>query len=135
MKYPESVPLHLHSKFLAGLFIVFIRAFSFAPWQVHICVLRQDDPVVAEKANKLYKDLEAEKVDVLFDDRNCGAGIKFNDADLMGMPIRVVISPKSLQNNEIEITIRKTKESYKVSYDNALREINSLIAKLEEEYK
>ncbi len=112
-----------------------ILPISVAPWQVHICVLRQDDPVVAEKANKLYKDLEANKVDVLFDDRNCGAGIKFNDADLMGMPIRVVISPKSLQNNEIEITIRKTKESYKVSYDNALSEINTLIAKLEEEYK
>ncbi len=112
-----------------------ILPISVAPWQVHICVLRQDDPIVAEKANKLYKDLEANKVDVLFDDRNCGAGIKFNDADLMGMPIRVVISPKSLQNNEIEITIRKTKESYKVSYDNALSEINSLIAKLAEEYK
>ena len=112
-----------------------ILPISVAPWQVHICVLRQDDPVVAEKANKLYKDLEADKIDVLFDDRNCGAGIKFNDADLMGMPIRVVISPKSLQTNEIEITIRKTKESYKVSYDNALSEIKSLIAKLEEEYK
>ena len=112
-----------------------ILPISVAPWQVHICVLRQDDPIVAEKANKLYKDLEANKVDVLLDDRNCGAGIKFNDADLMGMPIRVVISPKSLQNNEIEITIRKTKESYKVSYDNALSEINSLIAKLAEEYK
>ena len=106
-----------------------------APWQVHMCVLRQDDPVVAEKANKLYEDLQAKGIDVLFDDRNCGAGIKFNDADLMGMPIRVVVSPKSLQNNEIEITIRKNKESYKVAYDSAIDEINTFIAKLEEEYK
>ena len=110
-----------------------ILPISVAPWQVHICVLRQDDPVVAEKANKLYEDLQANKIDVLFDDRNCGAGIKFNDADLMGMPIRVVISPKSLQTGEVEITIRKTKESFKVPYDTAIEEIQTLIAKLQEE--
>ncbi|MBE5763887.1 MAG: proline--tRNA ligase [Clostridiales bacterium] len=112
-----------------------ILPITVAPWQVHICVLRQDDEVVASKANALYKDLESNKIDVLFDDRNCGAGIKFNDADLMGMPIRVVISPKSLQNDEVEITIRKTKESFKVKYEDAINEIKNLIAKLEEEYK
>ena len=112
-----------------------ILPITVAPWQVHICVLRQDDEVVASKANALYKDLEANKIDVLFDDRNCGAGIKFNDADLMGMPIRLVISPKSLQNDEVEITIRKTKESFKVKYEDAIEEIKKLIAKLEEEYK
>ena len=110
-----------------------ILPISVAPWQVHICVLRQDDPVVAEKANKLYNDLQSNKIDVLFDDRNCGAGIKFNDADLMGMPIRVVISPKSLQNNEVEITVRKTKESFKVPYDTAIEEIEKLIKTLQEE--
>ena len=92
-------------------------------------------PLFRTKANALYKDLESNKIDVLFDDRNCGAGIKFNDADLMGMPIRLVISPKSLQNDEVEITIRKTKESYKVKYEDAINEIKNLIAKLEEEYK
>ena len=110
-----------------------ILPISVAPWQVHICVLRQDDPVVAEKANKLYEDLQSNKIDVLFDDRNCGAGIKFNDADLMGMPIRVVISPKSLQTGEVEITIRKTKESFKVPYDSAISEIQSLITKMQAE--
>ena len=110
-----------------------ILPITVAPWQVHICVLRQDDPVVAQKANKLYEDLQSNKIDVLFDDRNCGAGIKFNDADLMGMPIRVVISPKSLQNDEVEITIRKTKESFKVPYEKALEEIQELIKKLQAE--
>jgi len=111
-----------------------ILPISIAPWQVHICVLRQDDEIVASKANALYKDLESSGVDVLFDDRNCGAGIKFNDADLMGMPIRVVISPKSLQNDEVEITIRKTKESFKVKYIDAIAEIQKLIKDLSEEY-
>ena len=110
-----------------------ILPISVAPWQVHMCVLRQDDPVVAEKANKLYEDLQSNKIDVLFDDRNCGAGIKFNDADLMGMPIRVVISPKSLQTGEVEITIRKTKESFKVAYENAISEIQKLIENLQKE--
>lgn len=108
---------------------------SIAPWPVHMCVLRQDDPVVNEKANALYQLLEKNDINTLYDDRNCGAGIKFNDADLMGMPIRVVISPKSLATNEVEITIRKTKESFKVSYDDALNEITKLINQLMEEYK
>ncbi len=112
-----------------------ILPMSVAPWQVHLCVLRQDDPVVAEKANKLYKDLEANKIDVLMDDRNCGAGVKFKDADLMGMPIRLVLSPKTLENNEIEVTIRATKESFRIPFDGAIEKIQSMIDEMMEPYK
>ena len=112
-----------------------ILPISVAPWQVHMCILRQDDPVVAEKANALYNDLQSNGVDVLMDDRNCGAGIKFTDADLMGMPIRVVVSPKSLANDEVEITIRATKESFKVKYEDAISKIKSMISEMMEQYK
>ena len=51
------------------------------------------------------------------------AGVKFADADLMGMPIRVLISPRSLKNNEVEIKLRKTGETIMVSTNNALSKI------------
>ena len=108
---------------------------SIAPWPVHMCVLRQDDPQVNEKAQALYQLLESNNIATLYDDRNCGAGIKFNDADLMGMPIRIVISPKSLANNSIEIMIRKNRETMNVEYDCALETIKKLMETLMEEYK
>ena len=104
-----------------------ILPMSVAPWQVHICPLRLDDENVNGKADELYNSLVKQGVDVLFDDRSVAAGVKFNDADLMGMPIRVVISPKSLATDEVEITIRATKECKKVAYSNSIEEIKSII--------
>lgn len=98
-----------------------------APWQVHLCPLRIDDETVAKKAYDLYDKLKKAGVDVLFDDRDVAAGIKFNDADLMGMPIRIVVSPKSLATDEVEITIRKTKESKKYAYDSAVDVVGEII--------
>ena len=104
-----------------------ILPMSVAPWQVHICPLRLDDENVNAKAYELYNKLTKQGVDALFDDRNVAAGVKFNDADLMGMPIRVVISPKSLATDEVEITVRATKECKKVAYAKAVDEINAII--------
>lgn len=110
-----------------------ILPITVAPWQVHICPLRLDDEEVKAKAEKLYKELEVNGIEVLYDDREIGAGVKFADADLMGMPIRIVISPKGLANNEIEITVRKTRETIKVAYDNAIEEVKATIKSLNEE--
>lgn len=101
---------------------------SVAPWQVHLCPLRIDNEEVANKAYALYDELKKAGVEVLFDDRDTAAGIKFNDADLMGMPIRVVVSPKSLATDEVEITIRRTKESQKYAYSDAVKVIKDIIA-------
>ncbi|MGN0788907.1 MAG: His/Gly/Thr/Pro-type tRNA ligase C-terminal domain-containing protein, partial [Christensenellales bacterium] len=98
-----------------------------APWQVHICALRMDNEEVATKANLLYETLTKAGVEVLFDERNVGAGVKFADADLMGMPIRVVVSPKSLANSQVEITLRSTKASEMVAYDDCLAKVQSII--------
>lgn len=104
-----------------------ILPMSIAPWQVHICPLRLDDKNVEEKAYGLYETLTKRGVEVLFDDRSVGAGVKFNDADLMGMPIRVVVSPKSLATGEAEISVRATGECKKVAYENVCGEIESII--------
>lgn len=79
---------------------------TIAPWQVHFCPIRLDNENVSAVADELYKKMENAGIEVLFDDRNVSAGIKLTDSELMGMPIRVVISPKSLANGTAEVTIR-----------------------------
>jgi len=79
---------------------------SIAPWHVQICSLRADQPEVAEISQKIYDELQAKGVEVLWDDRSVSAGFMFSDADLFGVPVRVVISPKGLKNGTIEISAR-----------------------------
>ena len=79
---------------------------SIAPWHVQICSLRADQPEVMEASQKLYDDLTAKGIEVLWDDRSVSAGVMFSDADLFGVPLRVVISPKGLKNGTIEIAAR-----------------------------
>ncbi len=79
---------------------------SIAPWHVQICSLRADQPEVAEQSQKLYDALTARGVEVLWDDRQVSAGVMFSDADLFGVPMRVVVSPKGLKNGTIEIASR-----------------------------
>jgi len=80
---------------------------AIAPWQVQICSLRADNDEVRETSQALYDALNARGVEVLWDDRPVSAGVMFSDADLMGIPLRVVISPKGLEAGTIEISDRK----------------------------
>ncbi|MDY4709046.1 MAG: His/Gly/Thr/Pro-type tRNA ligase C-terminal domain-containing protein, partial [Eubacteriales bacterium] len=66
---------------------------------------------------------------------NVSNGVKFADADLMGMPLRVVVSPRGLAANEVEITDRKTLATEKVSYDDAIKYIFRALEKKYEELK
>ena len=79
---------------------------SIAPWHVQICSLRADNEEVAQMSQKIYDELTAKGVEVLWDDRQVSAGFMFSDADLFGCPVRVVISPKGLKNGTIEIATR-----------------------------
>lgn len=106
---------------------------TIAPWQLHLCALRTDKAELKDAADKLYNKLVRAGVDVLYDDRDCAAGIKFNDADLMGMPIRAVISPRTLEAGEIEVKLRKGGDAFRVSIDSAIEQINNIIAQLKEE--
>jgi len=84
----------------------------------------------------LYDALMKKGVNVLLDDReNVSNGVKFADADLMGMPIRVVVSPRGLQNDEIEVTDRATLSADKVKYEDALSYIDAMMARKYEELK
>ncbi len=82
-----------------------------APYQVYLCPLYRDGSRVAEIAEKLYEELEAEGLEVLFDDREESPGVKFNDADLLGIPLRVTVSPRTLDKDGVELKRRDEKES------------------------
>ena len=93
---------------------------SVAPFKVHL-VLLGEDVEVKNKAEDLYNNLIAKNVEVLFDDRvGLSAGEKFADADLLGMPIRIVISKRSIENGGVEIKNRTEKENQIVSVDDLL---------------
>ena len=79
---------------------------SIAPWQVHLCAVRADDPAVRACADQLYEDLQGKGIEVIYDDRNISAGVMFSDADLLGVPIRVIVSPRNLRENCCEIVTR-----------------------------
>ena len=80
---------------------------SIAPWEVHLCCIRPDDAEAKRVADKLYQELQQYGVDVIYDDRDgVRAGQMFADADLLGVPIRVVVSPRNLKEGKLEISTR-----------------------------
>lgn len=84
---------------------------NIAPWEVALCPLRLDDENVANKSNELYTSLMQAGIDVIFDDRtNVSAGVKFADSELMGIPVRLVVSPRSLAENKVEVAFRNGEE-------------------------
>ncbi len=97
-----------------------------APYQVHLCPLHLDNPSVATEAKEVYQSLEEKGVEVLFDDRNESPGVKFNDADLLGMPLRLTLSPRTLKSQEIEIKWRTDKEAQLLPLDNLAAQIKGL---------
>ncbi len=84
---------------------------SVAPYQVHLVALNIEQPEVKETAERLYADLQAGGVEVLYDDREESPGVKFNDADLLGMPLRVTVSPRTREKGSVELKRRAEKET------------------------
>ena len=100
---------------------------SVAPYQVHLCPLSLDKPAVAPTAERLYQELQKEGIEVLFDDRDDSPGIKFNDADLLGMPLRLTLSPRTLQSQSVEAKWRTEKETQLLPLDNLAVHANKLL--------
>jgi prolyl-tRNA synthetase len=87
---------------------------SIAPYHVHLCLLDPDNAEVSAMANRIYDDLNGLGIEVLMDDRTERPGVKFKDADLLGMPMRINLGARGLQANEVELIDRKTKVLDKV---------------------
>jgi prolyl-tRNA synthetase len=103
---------------------------SVAPYPVHLVVLAADDPQLMRAGEAIERDLQAENVELLYDDRNESPGVKFADADLMGMPIRLTLGKRSLAQQVVEIRLRQSGESRNVPLTSLVAEIKREIARL-----
>ncbi|MCE2462675.1 MAG: proline--tRNA ligase [Dehalococcoidia bacterium] len=99
-----------------------------APYQVHLVGLNLADAEVARAADDLYERLWQEGIETLYDDRRDeAAGVKFNDADLLGLPVRLVISPRNLRQDSVEVKERRDKEATMVPVGEVVGRIARLI--------
>jgi len=98
-----------------------------APYHIYLCPLYLENPQIEAAAEKLYADLEAQGLEVLYDDRSQSPGVKFNDADLLGIPIRVTVSPRSLEKGSAEIKLRSEKETRLLPLADVPATLNGLI--------
>ncbi len=98
-----------------------------APFQVHLCALYRDATAVSQVAEKLYEDLQAAGIEVLFDDRNESPGVKFNDADLIGCPWRVTVGPRTVARDAVELKARASKDFEVVPLAEIVGKLKSLL--------
>jgi prolyl-tRNA synthetase len=103
---------------------------SIAPFQVSLVGLNIEDPAVSKAAERLYARLEKAGIEVLFDDRQESAGVKFNDADLLGFPVRLVVSPRTLREGMVEVKPRSAAEASMTPVKEAIKEVKRLLADL-----
>jgi prolyl-tRNA synthetase len=97
-----------------------------APYQIYLCPLYPDNPEVAATVERLYRELETAGWEVLFDDRLESPGVKFNDADLLGIPIRITISPRTLEKGSVEIKLRIEKKAQLVPLEDLATRLEEL---------
>ncbi|OGN95749.1 MAG: proline--tRNA ligase [Chloroflexi bacterium RBG_13_51_36] len=98
-----------------------------APYQVYFCPLSLDKPEVLPTAEKIYQELQKEGIEVLFDDRDESPGVKFNDADLLGIPLRLTLSPRTLQSQSVEAKWRTEKKPQLLPLENLAPQVKRLL--------
>lgn len=100
---------------------------SLTPFLVHICLLNPKHEQSVEVLDQIIKDLKKQKIDYFIDDRKERPGVKFKDADLLGMPIRINIGERDLENSQVEIVERKTNKKEKISSCSVVEKIKTLL--------
>lgn len=100
---------------------------SVAPYSTHLITINQSDPATQRAAEEIYEELNSIGRGCLFDDRDERAGVKFNDADLIGIPIQVIIGERNLAKNQVEIKIRSNLQSRLIPRPELKAVIGSLI--------
>ncbi|MCL2125305.1 MAG: proline--tRNA ligase [Oscillospiraceae bacterium] len=98
-----------------------------APWQVHLCCVRADDDSVRSIADELYEKLIAQGIETIYDDRVVSAGIMFSDADLLGVPLRLIASPRNLKDGCCEIVSRDKSINKKVNIADVVEEVMQIV--------
>jgi prolyl-tRNA synthetase len=101
---------------------------TIAPYQVVLISLSTErTPEVTEAANHIYKQFRDAGVEILYDERDERAGVKFNDADLLGIPIRLTLGTKGLRNGVAEMKLRRSGEEQEIVLENLVMEVQAII--------
>ena len=103
---------------------------NIAPYLVELVPLKVDIAKHMEVAEKIYHDLMEAGIDVLLDDRNERPGVKFNDADLIGLPVRITIGEKSLKEGKVELKARCESENILVAVDDVVKAVKETLKRL-----
>lgn len=103
---------------------------SIAPFEAVIVPINAKDDALMSTSQTIYTALQEAGVDVLLDDRKDRAGVKFKDADLIGYPLRITVSKNTLENNEVEIQIRKSGEALPCAIDSVATKVAELLQNL-----
>ena len=96
---------------------------SIAPFQVVISPVKFSDEAQREAAERLYAELREAGLEVLLDDRDERPGVKFKDADLIGVPYRITVGPKGLKDGKVELVRRKTRQARSVDLQKAAKSV------------
>ena len=105
---------------------------NISPYQIHVILIDAKDEQSREIVKILANssELASKGADILVDDRADSAGVKFNDADLIGIPLRIILGPKNLKNGKVELKLRKTGELSLVDIQKLVPEVLSFLDKL-----
>lgn len=103
---------------------------SVAPWQVELVALGKGDEAAIAVATELYRELQDSGIEVLFDDREAGAGQKLTDAELIGCPLRVVVGRKGVEAGELEASWRASGDDFKIPLDQGGVRIAQLVTEM-----
>ena len=103
---------------------------SIAPWQVHLCCLRSDDINAKSCADTLYDEMLKQHIEVIYDDRKVRPGVMFSDADLLGVPVRIIVSPRNMEESVVELVTRDKSVQEKVAIDKVLQRVKELIEQM-----
>ncbi len=102
---------------------------ALAPFLVHLIAINLNNKDIVLTSNQIYKTLTEAGLDTLFDDRaNASAGFKFKDADLLGMPLHVIVGEKGLKNNQVEIKVRRTGARTMVAINDLVAAVQKMLS-------
>jgi prolyl-tRNA synthetase len=99
---------------------------SVAPWQIHICLLNSENENIRQVGFELYEKL-SKTYDVLMDDRNVAAGMQFADADLLGIPVRIVVSKRNVEKGELELVTRDKTIKKSIKLEDVQKELSAMM--------
>ena len=99
---------------------------AISPFEILIIVLNdKDDSNVMDQAMKIYQELRSDGIEVAIDDRDERAGVKFADADLLGVPTQVIVGKRGIEKKKLEITSRSTGEKREVKIDEVVNHLKN----------